>query len=91
MGSPVPPRGPASEPHPLARLFDPRAVAVVGASETPGKYGCILLKTLIEHGYAGGIVPVNPKGGALLGRPFLRSLDEAEGPIDVALIVRPAD
>jgi acetyltransferase len=66
-------------------------VAVIGASESPGKYGQILLRTLIEQGYAGGIHPVNPRGGTLLGRPFLRSLDEVKGPLDVALVVRPAE
>lgn len=76
--------------HPLVRLFEPRGVAVVGASATPGKYGTILLQTLIEEGYAGGIYPVSSKGGELLGHAFLRSLDEAHGPIDVALVVRPA-
>ena len=81
--------GPA--PHPLARLFDPLGVAVIGASEDPGKYGNILLRTLVEQGYRGAIHPVNPRGGSLLGRPFLGSLDEAQGPIDVALIVRPAE
>jgi len=82
--------GTGIEGHPLARLFNPRGVAVLGASQAPGKYGTILLQTLLEEGYAGAVHPVNPKGGALLGRPFLRSLDEAEGPIDVALVVRPA-
>jgi acyl-CoA synthetase (NDP forming) len=77
-------------PHPLDRLFDPRGVAVVGASETPGKYGYVLLKTLIEEGYPGAIHPVNPRGGSLLGRTFLRSLDEVAGPVDVALVVRPS-
>ena len=84
---------PGAEPlanHPLARLFDPRGVAVVGASANPGKYGSILLQTLIQQGYAGAVYPVSPKGGELLGRAFLRSLDEAPGPIDVALVVRPA-
>ncbi len=76
--------------HPLAPLLEPRGVAVLGASETPGKYGYILLKTLIDEGYAGGIFGVNPRGGSLLGRPFLKSLAEATGPIDVALVVRPA-
>ncbi len=76
--------------HPLAPLLEPRGVAVLGASETPGKYGYILLKTLIEEGYAGGIFGVNPRGGSLLGRPFLKSLAAARGPIDVALVVRPA-
>ena len=78
-------------PHPLAALFDPGGVAVIGASEDPGKYGHILLRTLVEQGYGGAIHAVNPRGGALRGLPFLRSLDEAEGPIDVALIVRPAE
>ncbi|HEV8700848.1 MAG TPA: acetate--CoA ligase family protein [Candidatus Polarisedimenticolia bacterium] len=76
--------------HALARLFDPRGVAILGASQAPGKYGTILLQTLIEEGFAGAIHPVNPKGGALLGRPFLKSLDDAHGPVDVALVVRPA-
>ena len=76
--------------HPLAALLEPRGVAVVGASETPGKYGYILLKTLVDEGYAGGIFGVNPRGGSLLGRPFVKSLAEATGPIDIALVVRPA-
>ncbi len=80
----------AARSHPLDRLFDPRGVAVIGASQTPGKYGTILLSVLIEQGFPGKIYPVNPKGGSLLGHRFLTSLDEAEGPVDVALIVRPA-
>ena len=64
---------------------------MIGASEDPSKYGNILLRTLIEQGYRGAIHAVNPRGGSLLGRPFLRSLDEAQGPIDVALVVRPAE
>jgi acyl-CoA synthetase (NDP forming) len=44
----------------------------------------------VDDGYPGRIFPVNPRGGGLPGRPFLRSLDEADGPIDVALVVRPA-
>ncbi len=76
--------------HPLKALFEPRGVAVVGASETPGKYGYILLKTLLDEGYAGATFGVNPKGGGLGGRPFVKTLAEADGPIDVALVVRPA-
>lgn len=77
-------------PHPLARLFDPRGVAVVGASETPGKYGYILLKTLLDEGYSGGVYGVNPRGGVLDGRVFLPSLDDVEDEVDIALVVRPA-
>jgi acetyltransferase len=76
--------------HPLKALLEPRGVAVVGASETPGKYGYILLKTLIDEGYAGASFGVNPRGGSLAGRPFIKALGDADAPIDVALVVRPA-
>jgi acetyltransferase len=76
--------------HPLAPLFDPRGLVVIGASETPGKYGSILLRTLIEQGYRGAVHAVNPRGGSLLGRAFVTSLDDVPGPLDVALVVRPA-
>lgn len=77
--------------HPLAPLFDPRGLVVIGASEAPGKYGNILLRTLIEQGYRGAVHAVNPRGGSLLGRAFVRSLDDVAGPLDVALVVRPAE
>ncbi|HET7291443.1 MAG TPA: acetate--CoA ligase family protein [Vicinamibacteria bacterium] len=77
-------------PHALARLFDPRGVAVVGASETPGKYGYILLKTLLDQGYPGPVYGINPRGGALDGREFVPSLDDVEDEVDVVLVVRPA-
>lgn len=84
-------RGEEAERHPLARLFDPRGVAVIGASEAPGKYGHILLRTLIEQGYRGAVHAVNPRGGSVLGRAFVPSLDDVKGPLDVALVVRPAE
>jgi acyl-CoA synthetase (NDP forming) len=65
-------------------------VALIGASESPQKYGYLLLKTLVDGGYTGAIHAVNPSGGGFPGLPFVRSLDEASSPIDVALVVRPA-
>jgi acetate---CoA ligase (ADP-forming) len=62
----------------------------VGASETPGKYGYILLKTLLDEGYRGAIRAINPRGGALEGTPFAPSLEAVDGDLDVALVVRPA-
>ena len=41
--------GTGADGHALARLFDPRGVAVLGASQAPGKYGTILLQTLVEE------------------------------------------
>ncbi len=62
----------------------------MGASETPGKYGYILLKTLLDEGYRGAIRAINPRGGALEGASFAPSLEAVDGDLDVALVVRPA-
>ena len=62
----------------------------MGASETPGKYGYILLKTLLDEGYRGAIRAINPRGGALEGTSFAPSLEAVDGDLDVALVVRPA-
>ena len=45
----------------LDRLFRPRAVAVVGASRTPGKIGHALVVNLLASGFRGAIYPVNPR------------------------------
>ena len=59
----------------LSCIFTPRAIAVVGASDTPSKIGGIPVDFLKRFGYAGAIYPVNPKPGLVQGLPsFLRSL-----------------
>lgn len=75
----------------LAALFDPRSVAVVGASDDTRRLGGgTVLNFLIQHGYRGDIFPVNPKYETLLGRRCYRSLAEIEQPIDLAVFVVPA-
>ncbi|HSR34241.1 MAG TPA: CoA-binding protein, partial [Anaerolineae bacterium] len=41
-------------------FFDPQAVAVIGASRTPGKLGHSVLLNVIQHGYRGAVYPINP-------------------------------
>ena len=56
----------------IRRLFEPRGIAVVGASATPGKIGHSLMSNIQAGGYAGGLYPVNPRGGhhpGVGGRP----------------------
>jgi len=71
-------------------LFRPRGVAVIGASSNPGKIGYRIVANMVASGYDGRIVPINPKGGEVDGIPVLKSLADAEGPIDVAVISIPA-
>ena len=71
-------------------LFEPRGVAVIGASHTKGKIGYKIVENLTSTGFDGGIYPVNPKGGEILGTKVYTSLDEVEGPVDIACIAIPA-
>ncbi len=70
----------------LKPLFAPRAVAVVGASDDPLKWGGSLLLNLIDGGFAGAIYPVNRRGGAVCGLPAFRSVAELPEAPDLALV-----
>jgi acetyltransferase len=69
-------------------MFNAKSVAVIGASETKGKIGYDLMTSLLNY-YKGKIVPVNPKGGTVLGLPAYKSIKE-HGHVDLAVIVIPS-
>jgi len=71
----------------LERLFDPRSIALVGASSAFGKISGQPLDLLIKRGYAGRLYPVNPKYDELLGRKCHRSVAELPETPDLALIL----
>jgi acetyltransferase len=71
-------------------LFEPRSVAVVGASHDPGKIGFKVLDNIIKSGFRGKIYPINPKGGEILGQKVYKSVADVPGEIDIADICIPA-
>ena len=73
----------------LESLLYPQAVAVMGASRTPGKVGYAVVANLIQGGFEGDIVPVNPSGGELLGHKVYTSLEEYGRQIDLSVIAVP--
>jgi uncharacterized protein len=74
----------------LARVFaETVTVAVVGASGDPAKAAHRIPRYLQAQGYR--IVPVNPRGGELLGEPVARSLAAVDQPVDVVEVFRPAE
>lgn len=72
-------------------LFNPKSVAVIGASHNPDKVGYKILQNIIGNKYKGKILPVNPGGGEILGKKVYQSVGEIEGEIDFALLAIPAD
>ncbi len=51
----------------LEHFFRPQSVAVIGASDKPRSVGATVLHNLVEGGFAGPIMPVNPKHDVLAG------------------------
>jgi acetyltransferase len=83
----------------LDNFFDPRSVAVVGASADRDKVGYALLRNLLfgsmhgkedpAQGFPGPVYPVNPKGGEIMGRRVYASLSEIGEPVDLIVVAIP--
>ncbi len=74
----------------MDRIMNPRAVAVIGASDGEGKIGNSVMKNIINGGYAGELYPINPKADEILGRKAYKSVRDVPGEIDVAVFAVPA-
>jgi len=73
--------------HDLKPFFAPASIAVVGAAERSTSSGGAVLQNLRISGFAGEIVPVNPKGGTMFGIAARKSLAELNRPAELAVIV----
>ena len=71
-------------------LLQPKSIAVIGASRTPGKVGYEILTNLLDGGFEGQIIPVNPSADEILGLSCLHDLNMYTGTIDLAIIAVPA-
>ncbi len=85
----------------LDAIFNPRSIAVVGATDTPvaapgapsapfNAHTQIFLYTLIDWGYQGEIYPVNTKGDYVHGLKVYRSVRDIPGPVDYVICIIPA-
>jgi acetate---CoA ligase (ADP-forming) len=74
----------------LQPLFRPNRIAVVGASSNPEKMGFQIFRNIVEAGFQGEIIPVNPKGEVVLGRTSVKSAAEIPEGTDLAVIIIPA-
>jgi predicted CoA-binding protein len=74
----------------LVPFFDPRGVAVIGASRDPAKVGGSVLANLRAAGFEGRIWPVNPRADVVQGLPATASLLAIDEPVDLAVIAVPA-
>jgi acetyltransferase len=75
----------------LKPLFQPESLAVIGASNTPGKWGNMMVERPIQSGFRGPIYPINAKEKQILGVKAYRSLLDVSDPIDLAIVALPAE
>lgn len=72
-------------------LFRPRSVAVVGASSDPAKLSGRPVSYLKNLGFRGDLYAVNPRRASVQGIDAYPSIRDVPGPVDLAIIVVPAD
>ena len=70
--------------------FNPRSIALIGASAKPGKLGHILMRNLVE-GYPGELYPINPGEAEIMGHLAYKRLQDVPRKIDLAVIALPTE
>lgn len=73
----------------LRPFFKPNAVAVVGASRSPGQMGNRIVSQLLANQFQGKVFAVNSAGGSIGALPAYTSMKELPGPVDLAILVVP--
>src|SRR5689334_13703672 len=76
--------------HPLNAIFEPKSIAVIGATEKAGSVGRTLLWNLISNPFGGTVFPINPVRESVLGVKAYPRLAALPQPVDLAVIVTPA-
>jgi acetate---CoA ligase (ADP-forming) len=74
----------------LKGLFEPRTIAVVGASPTEGSVGWAIFRNLLLNGFSGTLFPVNPKYQSVMGVPCYPNVDAIDREVDLVVVAIPA-
>ncbi len=74
----------------LNKIFNPKSIAVVGASDEDGTVGHALMKNLIELKFQGDVYPVNIRKTEIMGYKAYSSVEQIREPVDLAVIATPA-
>ncbi len=80
-------------PKALDRILRPQAIAVLGASARPGALSGRFINGLHRHGFAGEVLPVNPKRDEVLGHRAYPAIGDAVAaqPVDLAVVSLPKE
>jgi acetyl coenzyme A synthetase (ADP forming)-like protein len=71
-------------------FFQPRSVAVIGASRERGTFGAEVLHNIVKYGFTGAVYPVNPSAETIEGLRAYASVRDVPGDVELAVVVVPA-
>ncbi|MCG2577347.1 bifunctional acetate--CoA ligase family protein/GNAT family N-acetyltransferase [Dechloromonas sp. XY25] len=74
------------EQHYLTALFEPKSVAVIGASDRENSVGNIIFKNILSSGYKGRLYAINPKHETIQGQQAYKSIEEIGARVEMAVI-----
>jgi acetyl coenzyme A synthetase (ADP forming)-like protein len=75
----------------LKFVFEPRSIAVIGASRNPSSVGGALFRNLVSWGFEGTVYPVNPNANSVGGVRAYPSVSALPEPPDLAFVVVPGE
>ena len=71
-------------------FFNPNAIALIGASASPTRIGGRTLASLLKHGFAGRLYPINPSHEIIQGLQAYARIEDVPEPVDLVIIAVPA-
>jgi acetyltransferase len=74
----------------LEAFFNPKSIAVIGASREPEKVGHRIIRNLVDSGFEGQLYPINPKADEILGIKCYNNITNVPSQVDLAVIAVPA-
>jgi acyl-CoA synthetase (NDP forming)/RimJ/RimL family protein N-acetyltransferase len=79
-----------AESRSMTTILFPQRVAFIGASRREQSIGALVMRNLLAAGFQGELLPIHPEADEIQGRTAYRTVRDAPGPIDLAVVVVPA-
>ncbi|MBY9005207.1 MAG: acetate--CoA ligase family protein [Candidatus Lokiarchaeota archaeon] len=74
----------------ISKFFNPKSIAIIGASSKDGKVGNSVIKNVINSQYTGKVYPINPRDDEILGIKAYKNISDVPEEIDIAIFVIPS-
>src|SRR5690348_5254856 len=75
----------------MMSFFSPASVALIGATDREGSVGCTVLRNLLQGGYKGRVLAVNPRRKEVLGLPCYPAIGAIPAVVELVVVVTPAE